>query len=338
MPNRTFVPPPWALDRNLALEIVRVTEASALAAARWMGRGDDKAADTAAAAAMREALNSLAMDGRIVNGEGDDESVPLHTGEKVGTGSGVRIDIVLTAIEGATICAKGSHNALSVVAATEQGSFLHVPENVYMEKLAVGPGLPAGILDLDAPAEQNLARIAEAKGMAVADLTICMLDRPRHAELLGRVYDAGARVVLIDDGDVSGAIATGLPENGIDVYMGSGGAAEGVLAAAGLKCLGGQMQARLMLRSEDERARCRRSGIADCSAKFDIGDLVKGEVMFAATGITDGHLLKGARLYPGGAISHSLVMRSATGTVRHLTSRHDFAVHARLHNAGLHNE
>lgn len=331
MPNRLFVPPPWALDRNLALEVVRVTEASALAASRWMGRGDDKAADTAAAAAMREALNSLAMDGRIVNGEGDDDTVPLHTGEKVGSGSAVRVDIVLTAIEGATICAKGSHNALSVVAATEEGSFLHVPTNVYMEKLAAGPGLPDGLLDLDTPAEETLERVAQAKGVAVADLTVCMLDRPRHAELLGRIYEAGARVVLIDDGDVSGAIAAGLPDSGIDLYMGSGGAAEGVLAAAGLKCLGGQMQTRLMLRSEDERARARKAGLTDFAAKFGIADMVKGEVMFAATGITDGHLLRGVRLHPGGATSHSLVMRSATGTVRQLTSRHDFVRHARLH-------
>lgn len=331
MPNRIFVPPPQALDRNLALEVVRVTEASALAAGRWVGRGDEKAADEAATAAMREALNSLAMDGVIVNGDADDAARPLHNGEHVGTDKGPRVDIALTAIEGVTICAKGSHNALSVVAATDSGSFLHVPRGVYMEKIAVGGRLPQGIIDLDREPEENLARVAAAKGMAVADLTVCMLDRPRHAELLGRIYDAGARVVLIDDGDVSGAIATGLPETGIDLYMGSGGAAEGVLAAAGLKCLGGQMQCRLMLRREEERARARHAGIDDLSAKWDVDQMVRGDVMFAATGITDGHLLKGIRFHKAGAVSHSIVMRSMTGTIRTLTARHDFDRHAKLH-------
>lgn len=332
MPNRTFVPPPQALDRNLALEVVRVTEACALAAGRWVGRGDEKAADEAATSAMREALNSLAMEGVIVNGDSENAGSPLHNGEKVGGGKGPRVDIALTAIEGVTICAKASHNALSVVAATESGSFLHVPQNVYMEKIAVGGRLPEGIIDLDREPEENLARVAAAKNMAVSDLTVCMLDRPRHAELLGRIYDAGARVVLIDDGDVSGAIATGLPETGIDLYMGSGGAAEGVLAAAGLKCLGGQMQCRLMLRGEDERARARRAGIDDLSAKWDVDQLVRGDVMFAATGITDGHILKGVRFHKGGAVSHSIVMRSMTGTIRTLTARHDFDKHAKLHD------
>lgn len=332
MPNRIFVPPPQALDRNLALEVVRVTEASALAAGRWVGRGDEKAADEAATAAMREALNSLAMEGVIVNGDSEEAGRPLHSGEHVGTDKGPRVDIALTAIEGVTICAKGSHNALSVVAATDSGSFLHVPQNVYMEKIAVGGKLPKGIIDLDREPEENLARVAAAKGMSVTDLTVCMLDRPRHAELLGRIYEAGARVVLIDDGDVSGAIATGLPETGVDLYMGSGGAAEGVLAAAGLKCLGGQMQCRLMLRSEDEKGRARRAGIQDLSAKWDVDQMVRGDVMFAATGITDGHLLKGIRFHKGGAISHSMVMRSMTGTIRHLTARHDFEKHAKLHD------
>ncbi|HTH18085.1 MAG TPA: class II fructose-bisphosphatase [Magnetospirillum sp.] len=332
MPHRIFVPPPQALDRNLALEVVRVTEASALAAALWMGRGDERAADKAASAAMQEALNSLAMEGLIVNGGADEDDSPLHTGEKVGSGKGPRVDIALTALEGVTICAKASHNALSVVAATDSGSFLHVPHNVYMEKIAVGGRLPQGVIDLDREPAENLARVAAAKGVAVTDLTVCMLDRPRHAELLGRIYDAGARVVLIDDGDVSGAIATGLPETGIDLYMGSGGAAEGVLAAAGLKCLGGQMQCRLMLRSEEERARARNAGIDDLSAKWNVDQMVRGDVMFAATGITDGHLLKGVRFHKGGAVSHSMVMRSMTGTIRMLTARHDFEKHAKLHD------
>lgn len=327
MPNRVFVPPPHALDRNLALEVVRVTEASALAASRWVGRGDEKAADEAASEAMRQSLNSLAMDGRVVNGgEGS-----LASGDKVGTGTGPKVDIVLTPIEGATICAKGSHNAISVIAATEEGSFLQVPAGAYMEKIAVGPGLPLGIIDLTAEPEDNLINVAAAKGVSVADLTVCMLDRPRHGDLLGRIYEAGARVVLIDDGDVSGAIAVGLGQAGIDLYMGSGGAAEGVLAAAGLKCLGGQMQCRLLLRGEDDRTRARAAGIRDPHAVWTIADMVKGEVMFAATGITDGNLLHGIRLRPGGATSHSLVMRSATGTLRTMTSQHDFSRHAQLH-------
>jgi fructose-1,6-bisphosphatase II / sedoheptulose-1,7-bisphosphatase len=327
MPHRLFVPPPRALDRNLALEVVRVTEASALAAARWVGRGDEKAADQAAAAAMREALNSLPMDGIVGNGEGE-ECIG-----RVGTGAGPKLDIVLTAIEGATICAKAGHNALSVVAATDEGAFLQVPSGVYMEKIAAGPGLPDGIIDLDLPAEQIVARVAEARGVPVAALTVCMLDRPRHTDMLGRIYDAGARVVLIEAGDVSGAIATGLPDTGIDLYMGSGGAAQGVLAAAGLKCLGGRMQCRLLLRNEEERSRARRAGFTDLTRKFDLDDMVKGDVIFAATGITDGHILAGVRLNGGGATSHSLVMRSATGTVRTMTAHHDFNRHARLYEA-----
>lgn len=326
MPHRQIpMPPPAALDRNLALEVVRVTEAAALAAARWMGRGDEKAADEAAADAMRRALQALFMDGAIINGAGDDPEKPLHTGETVGNGQGPKVDIVLTALEGQTICAKGSHNALSVVALTEMGSFLHVPAHVYMEKIAVGAGLPAGIVDLDLPPEENVARVAEARGIDVTDVVVCMLDRPRHTELIGRVYDCGARVVLIDDGDVSGAIAAGLADSGIDIYMGSGGAAEGVLAAAGLKCLGGQFQGRMLLRSDEHRRLCAQAGITDYSAKFDIDDMVKGDVMFAATGITDGHLLKGVRIKGMQGVSHSLVMRSLTGTVRHLTCHHDFA-------------
>lgn len=312
------------LDRNLALEVVRVTEASALAAARRTGRGDEKAADEAACQAMRSALNGVAMSGVIVNGEGDDPTQPLHTGEKVGTGRGPTIDIVLTALEGRSICARGANNALSVVAMTEEGSFLKVPQHSYMEKLVVGPGLPPGVIDLDATPEDNLARIAAARGVRVADLTVSILDRPRHLDLIDRVLGAGARVMLFDDGDVSGALATGLPDTGIDVYMGSGGAAQGVLAAAGLKCLGGQMQGRLVLRSDQDRAAAARAGIQDPGRKWDIDDMVKGEVMFAATGITDGHVLKGARLLPGNrAVSHSLVMRSLSGTIRYLTVQHD---------------
>ncbi|MDO8605730.1 MAG: class II fructose-bisphosphatase [Phaeospirillum sp.] len=312
------------LDRNLALEVVRVTEASALASARHAGRGDEKSADEAACGAMRSALNRLAMDGVIVNGEGDDVEQPLHTGEKVGNGNGPKVDIVLTALEGRSICARGAHNALSVVAMTEEGSFLKVPQHSYMEKIAVGAEVPAGVIDLDASAEENLARIAAAKGCSIAELTVSVLDRPRHGDLIERLYAAGARVMLFDDGDVSGALAAGLPESGVDVYMGSGGAAQGVLAAAGLKCLGGRMQCRLLIRSEQEHQAARLAGIDDPKRKWDIDEMVKGEVMFAATGITDGHVLKGARLLPGNrATSHSLVMRSVTGTTRYMTAHHD---------------
>ncbi|RAU20151.1 fructose-bisphosphatase class II [Paramagnetospirillum kuznetsovii] len=313
-----------AMDRNLALEVVRVTEAAALAAAQHAGRGDEKAADEAACTAMRRALNRLAMTGVIVNGEGDDQTQPLHTGETMGNGAGPKVDIVLTALEGRSICARGAHNALSVVALTEEGSFLKIPQHSYMEKIAVGPELPAGVIDLDLSAEDNLARIAEAKGLAVSDLTVSVLDRPRHADLIERLYAAGARVMLFDDGDMSGALAAGLPETGVDVYMGSGGAAQGVLAAAGLKCLGGRMQCRLLIRSEGDFMAARNAGIDDPKRKWDIDEMVKGEVMFAATGITDGHVLKGARLLPGNrALSHSLVMRSVTGTIRYLSVRHD---------------
>jgi fructose-1,6-bisphosphatase II / sedoheptulose-1,7-bisphosphatase len=315
---------PPTVDRNLALDIVRVTEASALAAARWMGRGDERAADQAAAVAMRRAIDVLPINGIIVNGESDDPAHSLHTGQTVGSGEGPAVDIVLTALEGPTICAKGSHNALSVVAMTVGGRFLKVPGQAYMEKIAVGPGVPADAIDLDLPPEETVRRVAAAKGVAVADLAVCILDRPRHADLIGRLYDAGARVVLIDDGDVSGAIATGLPGTGIDLYMGSGGAAEGVLAAAGLKCLEGRMQGRVLVRTDEDRARCRRAGIDDTRRKYDIDDMVIGEVMFAATGITDGHVLHGVRFGVDRGSSHSLVMRSRTGTIRTMTATHDF--------------
>lgn len=332
MPNKQIaMPPPAGLDRNLALEVVRVTEASALAAAALTGRGDEKAADKAASTAMREALNSLHMDGEIAVCDSEDTEHPLHTGEKVGQGKGPRVDIALTAIEGQTICAKGSHNALSVVALTEGGSFLKVPAQAYMEKIAAGPGLPPGTLDLDLQPEENLARVAAARGVEVTDLTVCVLDRPRHTDLIGRLYEAGARVVLIEDGDVSGAIAAALPDTGIDLYMGSGGAPQGVLAAAGIKCLDGQIQCRLLLRNEDDRARARAAGL-EANRKFDLGDLVRGNVMFAATGITDGHILKGVRLSPGRAVSHSLVMRSLTGTIRQLTVHHDLVRAAHAHH------
>jgi fructose-1,6-bisphosphatase II / sedoheptulose-1,7-bisphosphatase len=318
------------LNRNLALEVVRVTEASALAAAAWIGRGDAQAADEAAIGAMRDALNTLVMDGIIANGEGESPSLPLHSGEKVGTGTGPKVDIALFALEGRTACAKGGHHALSMVALTEGGGFLKVPADTYMDKIAAGPGLPPGILDLDRPVEQTLGLVADAKGVAVGEIKVCVLDRPRNADLIGRLNEAGARVVLIDDGDVSGVIAAGLPETDIDMYMGSGGATQSVLAAAGLKCLGGQMQCRFLVRSEEERARCHKAGITDLAVKYDLDGLVNGEVMLAATGVTDGHLLKGVTTSGRHSMCHSLVMRSLTGTLRWLSARHDMTRFAEI--------
>ncbi|MBF0334677.1 MAG: class II fructose-bisphosphatase [Alphaproteobacteria bacterium] len=309
------------MDRNLALEAVRVTEAAALAAARHLGRGDERAADEAAARAMHEALNALGIDGTVVIGEG--ESVPvLHIGDKVGGGKGPRIDIALDPLEGATIAAKGGYNALSVIAVAQVGGLMAVPE-VYMDKIAVGGGLPAGVVDLDETPEANIKNLAKAKGVEVEDLLVCTLDRPRHEELIWRVREAGARMMLISDGDTSGCIATCMP-SGIDMYMGIGDAPEGVLAAAALRCAGGQMQGRLLFRNEDDKARGRRCGITDFSRRYEIADLARGEVMFAATGVTTGALLQGIRRVPGGAVSHSLVLRSSSGTMRFIESHHNF--------------
>src|SRR5712672_991704 len=312
-----------AMDRNLALEAVRVTEAAALSASRLMGRGDEKAADQAAVDAMRKALNSLAIEGTVVIGEGErDEAPMLYIGEKVG-GGGPKIDIALDPLEGTTITAKGLPNALAVMAMAEHGGFLNAPD-VYMDKIAVGGGLPEGIVDLDKTPKQNLSDLAKAKKIDVADLVVCILDRPRHSELIARVREAGARIMLIGDGDVSGVIATSEPETGIDIYMGSGGAPEGVLAAAALRCIGGQMQGRLLFRNDDERGRAHRLGVTDLNRKYGLLDLAHGDVMFAATGVTNGSMLKGVRRFSGGAFTHSVVMRSKTGTVRRVEADHDF--------------
>lgn len=314
---------PNAVARNLALEVVRVTEAAALAASRLVGMGDEKAADDAASHAMREALNTLSVMGTVVIGEGaQGEADVLYDGEAVGAG-GPAVDIALDPLEGATICAKASQNALAVVALGEKGGFLNAPA-VYMDKIAIGGGLPPGLIDLDSPPAENLKRLAEAKGVAVADLLVCILDRPRHDDLIGKVREAGARVMLIADGDVSGVIATALPESGVDLYLGIGGAPEGVLAAAALRCIGGQMQGRLLFRSEDDRARGRRAGIDDFTRKYDLHDMAHGEVLFAATGVTNGALLKGVRRFKAGAVTHSLVMRSKTGTMRFVEAHHNF--------------
>lgn len=311
------------MDRNLALEAVRVTEAAALSASRLMGRGDEKAADQAAVDAMRHALNGLAIDGTVVIGEGErDEAPMLYIGEKVGTGTGPRIDIALDPLEGTTITAKGGANALAVIAMAEAGGFLNAPD-VYMDKIAVGGDLPEGVVDLDETPANNLRNLAKAKGAEVADLVVCILDRPRHAELIAKVREAGARIMLISDGDVSGVIATSQPDSGVDLYVGSGGAPEGVLAAAALRCIGGQMQGRLVFRNDDERGRATRIGITDFDRKYGLLDLAKGNVMFAATGVTGGTMLQGVRRFAGGAITHSLVMRSKSGTVRFIEAHHN---------------
>jgi fructose-1,6-bisphosphatase II / sedoheptulose-1,7-bisphosphatase len=314
---------PETMDRNLALEVVRVTEAAALAASSWMGRGDEKAADQAAVDAMRQALNGLAIDGTVVIGEGErDEAPMLYIGEKVG-GGGQVVDIALDPLEGTTITAKGGQNALAVVAMSEKGGFLKAPD-VYMEKIAVGGGLPDGVVNLDAEVAENLSRVADAKQLAVEDLVVCILDRPRHFDLIDKVRSAGARIMLISDGDVSGVIATARPGSGVDLYMGSGGAPEGVLAAAALRCIGGQMQGRLVFRNDDEKARAGRLGLTELDRKYGLHDLAGGDVMFAATGVTDGSMLRGVRRNPHGASTHSIVMRSKTGTVRVIEAQHDY--------------
>lgn len=313
----------FSVDRNLALDAVRVTEAAALAASRLMGRGDEKAADEAAVDAMRRALNNLPIDGTVVIGEGErDEAPMLYIGEKVGTG-GPKIDIALDPLEGTTITAKGGQNALAVVAMAEDGGFLFAPD-VYMEKIAVGGGLPDGIVDLDVEPEENLRNLAKAKDEEIDDLVVCILDRPRHAELIAKVRDSGARIMLIGDGDVSGVIATSQPTSGVDIYMGSGGAPEGVLAAAALRCIGGQFQGRLLFRNDDERERAHRCGIEDLNRKYGLTELARGNVMFAATGVTDGTMLRGVRRYGSGATTSSMVMRSKTGTVRVVEAQHNF--------------
>jgi len=308
---------PAKMDRNLALEAVRITEAAALAASRLMGRGDEKAADQAAVDAMRQALNSLHIRGTVRIGEGErDEAPMLYIGEEVGTGDGPKIDIALDPLEGTTITAKGGGNALAVMAMAEQGGFLNAPDT-YMEKIAIGGGLPANLVDLDETP-------AKAKGVEIGDLVACILDRPRHEELIAKTREAGARIMLIGDGDVSGVIATATPETGVDIYMGVGGAPEGVLAAAALRCIGGQMQGRLVFRNADEKARATRLGVKDFDRKYGLMELANGEVMFAATGVTNGTMLRGVRRFRHGAMTHSLVMRSKSGTVRYVEATHNF--------------
>ncbi|MEM7651257.1 MAG: class II fructose-bisphosphatase [Pseudomonadota bacterium] len=313
------------MDRNLAMEVARVTEAAALAASKLVGRGDKVAADQVAVDAMRDALNSLHIRGTVVIGEGErDEAPMLYIGEEVGDGKGPEIDIALDPLEGTDITAAGGTNALAVVAMTDKGGFLNAPDT-YMDKIAVGPGIDPGILDLDAPIGDVLNKLAKEKGGSVNDLNVCILDRPRHEELIKGVREAGARITLIGDGDVSAVIATTEPDTGIDLYVGNGGAPEGVLAAAALQCIGGSMLGRLVFHTDVERERAEKWGITDFDAIYTTDDLAKGDnVMFAATGVTDGTMLRGVRRYAGGAKTSTIVMRSKSGTVRRIEATHNF--------------
>jgi fructose-1,6-bisphosphatase class II len=311
------------MDRNFALEFIRVTEAAALGCARLMGRGDEKAADHEAVEAMRKALNSISFSGRVVIGEGErDEAPMLYIGEKVGRGEGVNLDLALDPLEGTTICAKGGPNALSVIAIAEEGKFLHAPD-VYMEKIAVGREA-AGAIDLNATPTENLKNIAKAKKCSVGDLTVVILDRPRHADLIAEVRKAGARIWMIGDGDVQAAVAAGMPNTGIDVLMGTGGAPEGVIGAAALKCINGDFQGRLVFTKDEQKQRAKKMGIADLNKIYAMNELAAGRVMFCATGVTNGSMLKGVQFFSGGARTHSMVMRSETGTIRFIEAEHNF--------------
>ncbi|HEX7743192.1 MAG TPA: class II fructose-bisphosphatase [Sphingobium sp.] len=313
------------LDRVLVLEMVRVTEAAAIAASKLIGRGDEKAADAAAVEAMRLAFNDLYMDGTVVIGEGErDEAPMLYIGEKVGNaiGTGPRIDIALDPLEGTTITAKAGPNALAVLAISEEGGLLNAPD-VYMEKLAVGPGYPDGIIDMNKSVRENVEAVAKAKGVDAHEIIVCVLDRPRHERLIAELRAIGSGIMLIPDGDVAGVIATTNPETNIDMYMGSGGAPEGVLACAALRCVGGQFKGKLLFRNDDERARAYKWGITDLDKIYDLKELAKGDCIFAATGVTDGSLLGGVKRLPGGKLTtDSVVMRASTGTVRWVKGEH----------------
>ena len=318
------------VDRNLALELVRVTEAAALAASRWMGRGEKNSADGAAVEAMRRAFDTVAISGTVVIGEGEmDEAPMLYIGEKVGlyarAGGGPEVDIAVDPLEGTTITAKGGPNAMACVALAQRGGFLHAPD-IYMDKMAVGPGLPKDVVSLDASVEENLRELAKAKGRDVSDLVVCMLDRDRHKDIIKRCRSAGARIMMIPDGDVSGVVAVSQPDTGVDIYMGSGGAPEGVLAAAALRCIGGQMQCRLMFENDDQVARAKQMGIDDPKRIYALEDMARGDVMFAATGVTTGPMLRGVRHFGSGAVTHSIVMRSKSGTVRYVEGHHNFSL------------
>lgn len=325
MNAKTATPASQVLDRVLVLEMVRVTEAAAIAASKLIGRGDEKAADAAAVEAMRKAFDELYMDGTVVIGEGErDEAPMLFIGEKVGgaPGKGPKIDIALDPLEGTTITAKAGPNSLAVLAAAEEGCLLNAPD-VYMDKLAVGPGYPEGIIDLAKSPTENVKAVAAAKGVEPGDIIVCVLDRPRHTALIAELRGLGCRIQLIPDGDVAGVIAVTDPDATVDMYMGQGGAPEGVLAAAALRCVGGQFNGRLIFRNEDEKARARKWGIEDFGRIYKLDDLAKGDCIFAATGVTDGSLLEGVRRRRGGGMTtESVVMRASSGTVRWIKGEH----------------
>ena len=328
MSTHISVPPQLLLERILTLEIVRVTERAAVSAARLRGHGQEKPADQAAVDAMRRELNKLPIEGTIVIGEGErDEAPMLYIGEEVGDGDpdAPEIDIAVDPLEGTNLCANGIGDALAVVAMAEHGQFLNAPDT-YMNKIAVGP-IARGAIDIRRSATHNLAAIAEAKRVRVVDLTAVILDRPRHDELVAEVRKAGVRIRLISDGDVGGALATADPSTGIDVLLGVGGAPEGVLAAAALRCVGGDMQGVLQFRSDEERVRAMHMGIKDSHHVYKLDELATGDVMFAATGVTGGFLLRGVRYTKGGAETASVVMRSRSGTVRYLSTHHRFEEH-----------
>jgi fructose-1,6-bisphosphatase II / sedoheptulose-1,7-bisphosphatase len=311
------------LERILSLEIVRVTERAAVSAARLRGRGAEKAADQAAVDAMRRELNNLPIHGTVVIGEGElDEAPMLFIGEEVGTRRGPKVDIAVDPLEGTTLCAKNMPGAIATVAMADEGTLLHAPD-VYMEKIAIGPGYPKGVVDLDAPAGDNILKLAKAKGVRPENITAIILDRPRHADMIAAVRKVGAAVRLITDGDVAGVIHTAESEaTGVDIYLGIGGAPEGVLAAAALRCIGGQMQCRLILDTEERRVRAAKMGVTDPRKRYEIEDMVKGDCLFAATGVTDGAMLRGVRFRRDIIETETVVMRSVTGTVRRILAEH----------------
>jgi len=320
------------MDRNLALEFVRITEAAALACAQWTGHGDEKAADKAAVDAMRRAFDSVNIDGTVVIGEGErDEAPMLYIGEKVGNKGpqAPAIDIALDPLEGTTICATGGVGSISVIAVAERGNFLHAPDT-YMDKIACGPQAK-GVIDIDKTPTENIHNVAEALKKPVGDVTVVILNRPRHENLIAEVRKTGARVHLIGDGDVSAAIATGWLDTGIDLLIGIGGAPEGVISAAAMQCLGGDFQGRLKFRNEEEKERARRMGVKDLTKKYTVDELAAGSVMFVATGVTDGPFLKGVKTLPGRqARTHSVVMRSITGTIRTIEAHHNLTKKPKL--------
>lgn len=311
------------MNRNLALEFVRVTEMAAISAARLMGRGDEKAADQAAVDAMRSMLDSVDCDATVVIGEGErDEAPMLYIGEKVGAGEGPELEIALDPLEGTTVCANGGYNSISVMAIGDKGSLLHAPDT-YMQKIAVGPE-GKGIIDITESAKENLSRLADVKKCRIQDLTAVILDRPRHHDLMEEIRSAGARINLIGDGDVSAAIACCYPDSGVDILFGTGGAPEGVITAAALRCIGGDFQGILKPRNDEEVERAKKMGVTDINKIYQIEELASGNVMFCATGVTTGNLLKGVNFKPWGAYTHSVVMRSQSGTIRHITAEHHF--------------